>query len=828
VRRLSRLMEDTRGWTESPEVDRPKFLAAGADLDVFSYLLGTHPDWLSADETAYVRASRDAAAAEVAQKARAARRLRRFVWGLVAATVLLMSALGVAGWAVVQSQRSAAQALAQQGKAERSQRAAQDAEQKADASAKDASAAAKAAGDRLAQIEMNVAQSQTEEGDIDGALLLLLSSASSFDDTNAPDDLLINFDQALEAAADTETALLFKAPQAFDLANGLVLVDPASRDIYRLTDSLPPKRIVAGIPNDKNVIKVGEAADGTGLVLVRADNSVEYVALADGTRRTIGQFTQATLDSAEFGQPNFDITNNGLVIRSDWDGEEQTVHLQILDMADGKVAQLTFPDASSIRYAGDDGGNRYVFRQVKNDFLRLTGTRWTAPDKPLDRSASTALIVRMCSRGGLTASPALVQKVGEAILNTLAETYLTGLRCEIAGDRILLTRLSPSSSGEVREDTLISETQEAEDVRTLVSDFSQVGLALSNFTWVGAEPQTGTVGVLSNRESIVAGPDAIQRQRHTGTPVAARFLSPDAFAVVESETGRIVVQHVGIGGFRKRTTLVAPDPAGLAGTANPIDPYNKGSCVGRTLTPVATRFKIGGPVELVLTPGDRAVSQRVNIRITGEGDPVSVTPFVECVQFSRDWTRMLALSDRGVEVYDLTRIRRGERLEETRIGTLAGAEFTSAFFVGPDHDIISSSETRQVLRWHGGDDKWTSREIYRGEHPVIYAEPDADGSHLIILEKLNDDEIHRFYYSVRARRLWRDLGTDARLIGGAFDESLAIGSYDTLALHAWKPFLRFPPLSVLVDEAKAALPKSCAPTVAADYRNSPCWPAGFN
>ncbi len=811
VRRLGRMMEDARNWAESADSDKPKFLAAGADLDAFSDLYRTHPDWLSPDETAYVRISRDQADYETAQKRRAARRLRNFVRGLAALAVLLVVALGVAGWAFLQAQRAAEVAQREQARAIAES-------EKAEKAAADAAA-------RLALAQVGIARERLEDGDTEGALVMMIHASSHFTDARPPEDLLINFDQALEAASDTEISPLFVDPQAFDLGDRLVLVDPATKDIHQLTDSLPARRIAAGKPEDAAIISVGQSPDRKSLVAIRADRSVESIAFADGARRTIGRFADLTPVIPEPGEPSYQITRDGLALRSDT-GAEGGLQLQVLELDSGNLTTVAVPDVTEVRYAGKRGETRYLFAQF-GKFVALTreGRGWrTAPVEPGD-PLKYELVAEMCALGDAPDAPQLRQQIGRYVTDTFG-LYVIELACRPIDDGMLVSLFSPSSSGEQREDMAFRGGGEPEDLRAVLASTLVSGLTVSDFTAVATEPGSGAIAALSNREALIVGVDPVNRFPHAGVPVALRFLSTNVLAVVEGDRGRIVAHHVGEGAFRPRTTTLAPDPDGIVGTQKPIRPFNRGTCVSTGGAPIATRFMISDGVEVRLTIGDREEGQqRINIRITGAGDPVSVTPFGDCVQFSRDWTRLLVLSETGIDIYDFDLIRSGKRLPEAKLSTIPGNRFQSAIFTGRPGDpidIVTADASRLVQRWRWSGRAWGNRVVYRGQYEVLHAEPDEIGEHLVLIEQVRPGDLRRFLYTENARRTWRVLQQNYKRVGGAFDESLAIGSYDDGV--GWEPMLRLPSLSELVGEAKATLPEACRPKIGEDYQTSACWP----
>jgi hypothetical protein len=119
------------------------------------------------------------------------------------------------------------------------------------------------AEERSALLAAHASLSLTEEGSLDAALLLLLDSANLFDDQSVPDEIRIAFTKALEKKARLETRTLFPNMQVFETDAALLLVNPATNDIWKLTDAVDPVLLMAGSRGDSNILAMRLSARAT-------------------------------------------------------------------------------------------------------------------------------------------------------------------------------------------------------------------------------------------------------------------------------------------------------------------------------------------------------------------------------------------------------------------------------------------------------------------------------------------------------------------------------------------------------------------------------------
>ena len=162
----------------------------------------------------------------------------------------------------------------------------------------------------------------------------------------------------------------------------------------------------------------------------------------------------------------------------------------------------------------------------------------------------------------------------------------------------------------------------------------------------------------------------------------------------------------------------------------------------------------------------------------------------------------------SLTIYDFDKVLETAVLRGAEAGALPVRSPTSAFFVGSTGDVVTTDFTNKVIRWSFDAGRWSSREIYHGENQVYYAEPDATGDLVIVLEHSVGDTDVGALYSVKARQTWYDLGSDYKWLGAAFntESNVAVSAH-------WKWIGSFPilPLSKLEALAQANLSPHCRP-----------------
>jgi hypothetical protein len=264
--------------------------------------LDTRPDlaaMLDATDRAYLAACREKENEErvrelalVDAQRRAAQRTKI---GLAVSSVLAVLAIGAAFFGFWQARVATEQrANAEQQKSIVEQQKADVEQQKTIAENERANAQQQTlkAERRSAVLAANVSQSFSAEGALDQALLLMLDASHVFDDKSAPDEVRIAFTKALEERQNIEARGFFPNMSIFATDDALLLFDPASKDIWKLTDGLEPRRLHQGAPGDSPITELRQSPTAKDYIALRENLAVERIDAATGARRTVGVFPE--------------------------------------------------------------------------------------------------------------------------------------------------------------------------------------------------------------------------------------------------------------------------------------------------------------------------------------------------------------------------------------------------------------------------------------------------------------------------------------------------------------------------------------------------------
>jgi len=640
-----------------------------------------------------------------------------------------------------------------------------------------------------------VAAAAIDRGDTDEAAGLLLTAAQSFDDVTAPDAMQIAFHRLNEAMEDKRVYPLPPGAITVEGPDALYFIDPAGGDILRFDGSAPPAVVVDGRPEASPIRNLGILADGAGFILVRKDGTVERVAPGEAPRK-VGSLVleEGEIDPYE-EEERIDIHPDGMVFVARYPFEPR---LQILDTATGRA------------YAGGEEVSRPEY------VLLPDGRRYLAPASGIleivdDGSALSLLPVSFSEEDvGLLRIYACFASTGSDFPAEMPEIDIDESfydhRCRTDGDGVVHTYFSSGSGGIGRYDDFLRAGADPVRLGDTIVDISSYDLR-HNFAWSGYDPDLGAFTVLVNRDLLVF--DEYQMKLIRKHPVEVgpgRLLGDGRIAIVEPAANRVTVRD--ISGGELRAALSRANEAVVAKGEQQITPLNTGTCVGYAMG------TSGALVRDAVMPDGVAVSIAGSSRTSSDGPPKVVVTSGEdrreieagaeeaCLQVSRDWKRAIALTfDNKATVLDFERLFAGASLAEATLDVLPG-QVHSAFPVG-EGGIVTSSYEGAVHLWEkDGAGEWRTRELYRGDYPVFYAEPDEDGDRLLIIESTGGGDARGFLYSVAAGQRWLELGSDYKWFGAAFADDGGIVS------GAGGPgrFIDLPPLSALVAETRGRLP----------------------
>jgi hypothetical protein len=375
-------------------------------------------------------------------------------------------------------------------------------------------------------------------------------------------------------------------------------------------------------------------------------------------------------------------------------------------------------------------------------------------------------------------------------------------RCRTTEDGVIHTYYSSGSAGVGRYDEVIRPGEAPFNLADVITEVSNYDLR-HNFAWTGYDPAINAYTVLVNRDLLVFDQYGMTSiKKHPVEVGPARLLGDGRIAIVEPAANRVIVRD--ISGGELRGALSRTDEAAVVKGDQPVVPLNKGTCVGYALGGMNAGLVYDHPLpdgSTLSIAGSTATSSdgppRVTIAKGGERQEVTVGDKEACIQFSEDWKRATVVEFENVAtLVDFERLRAGASFAEATLGVLPGS-IATAFPVGDGSRILTSTYDGGVnLIERDGSGSWQTTEIYRGDYPVFYAEPDARLERLLIIEGTGGGDARGFLYSVPAGERWLELGSDYKWFGEAFAEDGGIAS----GAGGINRFVDLPPLSTLVAE----------------------------
>lgn len=517
---------------EADALDARKDVAAKLDVVDRAYLAACR-----AKEQAAIEQERALHAAEM----RAAQRTRL---GLAAVSLVSLIAIGAAVFGF----RQAHVATEQKSVADRSKL---EAEQ------------------RSSVLAASVARSLTDEGALDPSLLLMLDAARVFDDASAPDEIRIALTRALEKKAMIETRRLFPNMQVFETKDALLLVDPATNDIWTLTASIDAQRLLKGAPGERPIVKASLAARGREFIIVRDDFQVERVNATTGERRIVGKLPEPPKTPGETytsDETDVSITEDGVVARQfniqrdDKDSSHQQLdyYIQLLDSENGRLSEGKFKGDTVLRKAAS--GGFYAADYDNNIFEEKPGpSGFVATKLKLKEPDAARISLGDCLASMPPQTREITLKDYKEYIHKSSATF----SCRQFGDKYLFRFTSIGSGGEFPEDILIRRSGKKINIRETLLNLAPGNVPDSNISWTGARDDSERVAVVINRNVYVIdleryeGEDAdtarnrnswnlIFSYRHPTMVEYARMIGPGRLAIVEATTGRITVHDLDV------------------------------------------------------------------------------------------------------------------------------------------------------------------------------------------------------------------------------------------------------------------------------------------
>jgi hypothetical protein len=309
--------------------------------------------------------------------------------------------------------------------------------------------------ERAAILAIDTGRARLAEGHTDEALLVLLNAAKQFKDDDAPADLLIAFDEALQRATAETVITLPVGARVFDAPNGYYIYDPATDDLLLLDSAEPPRVVSRAVGRP---FFAGDAPDGS-LILVKSDFKIER--RVNDRVETLGAFSppadgptgdqlRLDLQSLQFDKLEmYPISRDGMLEfgRQYFDLDARTLY---------QVKPLSHTLLQTM-YSPAPNGRRVLFGRAIPGFETDPDAEWITSVAPIEaqekvrtrsEDAFAELMGYRCW-GAAQVNPETKRQFAEAIDDIVA------IECSHSGSFLLLSVYAQMAGAAVRHDFLL-------------------------------------------------------------------------------------------------------------------------------------------------------------------------------------------------------------------------------------------------------------------------------------------------------------------------------------------------------------------------------------
>lgn len=686
----------------------------------------------------------------------------------------------------------------------------------------------KEANYRLALLSIGTASTQRLAGRTDEALLLLLNAAKSFDTTNVPDRLLIELQKAIEIA-NRQTKFTFSRDAIFFKGdNDGIVFDPSKKSIFKIKDYKNQETL---IKYDKKIIE--SKINKKTITFIEEDLTVRTFKISNG--KELYKFTP-TKNQKKLLDPLKDRTifSDGVVIfnntRSHQGDENQQLKNIVIDAKSGNFIRTTIPAENFLQLI-DDGNEKRVFFSPDPNLFYL-----------IDREANKLVTASLDNSNW--ANFYLCENQHHEIPTSL-KTHFSEIRPWITfpidgnfcikrtEQSLLFQSFQFTSAGGNHNYYFVGpdfpERQHLVEILANLpsgtnSDKPIYGVHLDSVDFVENHKTNTTRFLVNHNKTIfIFRPGKLLLQIKTTNPAeTSGFINAKKIYHVEKSRGKTSLIITEIDQKKPFHAMFKKDKSSENGNLNfgNCTTYKKSNTIIKE-NKISITLQTGNshPDRIIIRKNNQEIA---NIEIESE--------FISCIQFNKIKNRLLTVLDDKIEIYDIEKLISKSMKSEALIGRITHRTLGStAFFYGNTNEIITSHTDNRVLLW--SEDKstdsknYSSVELANFDFPINYAEPNSDGSALLLLKNLPAADEEALLYSLSADTEWTSLTTGYKWVQVAFDlnDNVIFSSPDGLLAHQIQHFM-IPSLEVYKSTATKLISRECQPPIKDDYLSSPCWP----
>lgn len=200
---------------------------------------------------------------------------------------------------------------------------------------------------RAAELSVQVALDQIEAGGWEPSLELLVDAAEQYNDTTAPDSILVAFDRALREATHKDNFLIPSSAIPFEIEDRAFFQVPETQKVYEISARGEPREYfrLPGRFFEASSISLGDESDIPIIVVIENEQLKFHRIDLDSPNLQL----LSSVDFADFHDVRYEMGPDGIVLLKFYENRDERrsqyshslVSLEVLNLASGK--RLTLP-----------------------------------------------------------------------------------------------------------------------------------------------------------------------------------------------------------------------------------------------------------------------------------------------------------------------------------------------------------------------------------------------------------------------------------------------------------------------------------------------------
>ncbi len=702
--------------------------------------------------------------------------------------------------------------------AQREKATAEEQRRLAEASKKVAEEQTKLVRQQAARQSAVVAQSLTENGDVDAAILLLLEGAKSFAEDNLPSTMQISLHSALEQAKRQTVIETGKDSIYSNIDNTVFSLSKNDWSIYKIGKEEKLIQLFPGIDNPEKPVYFAFIEFDSLFIIVSEQGNIFSLNMSSNIITKLGKMNFSSNSKSKTS-----FTKNGNIIHavfSDKNSEPSFVNLSVFDLNTNSFSEAKLDSYYNLNIVESTNDKHYLLRSSYEEF--------TLSNFYVDKDNTIRFEENKYNFKEYSKLPSLcdhVKNPSKKFQSEIAKIYTSAttadFQCLGFGEQVALIYKQAGSGGWYQQVAMLDlEGNFSTDApgEEGSAGFSRLDVPAKIFTLVSSSSERSSIAVAVKRDVYVAGDDFRVSYRFRDAPASLSFLDETRLVVQETERGRMTVTSLLKENLRESliSELNSKEVPAL---------QNLGSCgFGQGLR--ADTDGVAPPVELKpgLTvafnddDGEKSLNFSVHVGQSKDLFEVKFDESYVCHEFSIDRSEMVVATDTELILYDVEKVIREKSLENSAAERIL-SQVNSVFF-DFDGGLIATKDQMIFKLQKNSQGIYTEIALYKGLEDIVFAEPDKTGLYFLVAENLGTSYSNFYVLSRKSGMEYLNLGEYYKWYYAGFLTDGSILTNNSIQ----KEVIRIPGVSELLSEARSELSSHCTPRDPRDLRSSPCWP----